>query len=258
MSYEETGAGKLAPSSFVGKLIIATAFYQCQAHSHYTGSLVATATALERAGIKWDFWPVNGDFHVERAVNELLYRFVVDEEATDILIIDSDESWELAIIFRLLAHPQEVVGCSYRMKNNWAQYTASLALREGSYIGKVLADGTALMAANRLPGGFLRIKKSALLKFIEKYPDEWFWAGDKKTKIPMFFNTTLINHTFTSCDFVFSEKLKACGVDLWCDPNADISHYGLTGYPGNLDKKLRQDAKEKEAFATVKKMANAA
>lgn len=246
--------------NYTGKLILGTSFYQSQAHSGYTHSMVATVAVLEKLGVRWDFWPVSGDFHVERAVNNMLGRFLNDPEATDFLLIDSDESWDVQAVIRLLMHPEEVVGCGYRMKNNWERYTCTLKSEDGVPIGKMLKDGTVLLAADRLPGGFLRLRRSALEKFVAAYPDEWFWEGNKDnpTKVPAFFISTVRDHQFFSCDYDFCEKLKAIGVDLWVDPNADIAHHGMTAYPGNLDKYLRNEKAEREAFAVVREMANAA
>lgn len=247
---------RLLPMKFDGKLILCTSFYQQQAHARYTHSMVTTVAVLERLGIKWDFWPISGDFHVERAINGALARFMADQDATDILLIDSDESWDATAVVRLLMRPEEVVGCAYRMKNNWEKYACQIKMENGTPSGYVLPDGTPFMRAERLPGGFLRLKKSVLEKFVAAYPDEWYWdGGDKPVKVPMFFHTTLRDNHFFSCDFNLCEKLKAIGVELWLDPTADISHWGTTEYPGNLDKFLRKKKKEREAFATVQEMA---
>ena len=246
---------------YKGKLIIFTTFYQQQAHSRYTQSLVATAMVLERIGIKWDYWPIHGDFHVERACNGALAAFLEDEEATDILIIDSDEAWDVMAVLRLLAHKEEVVACAYRMKNAWEKYTCVLKSRNGNFVGKVLGDGTALLQAERIPGGFLRIKKSAAKKFADNCGDNWYWDAEKK--IPAFFMPGIRDHVFFSHDFDLSMRWKELGVDLWIDPNADINHYGMTEYVGNLDKWLKkafpladQEEKDEEAFEIIRNMAN--
>ena len=245
---------------FDGKLIIFTTFYQQQAHSRYTQSMVLTAMVLERMGIKWDFWPSHGDFHVEHSCNRALAAFLEDEEATDFLIIDSDESWNVMAILRLLSHKEEVVACAYRMKNNWEKYTCVLKSQNGNFMGKVLGDGTALLAAERVPGGFLRIKKSAAKLYADNCGDNWYMDGEKK--IPAFFMAGIRDHTFFSHDYNLSERWKELGMTLWIDPNADVHHHGTTVYPGNLDAWLKkafplaaQEEKEERAFKMVQELA---
>lgn len=248
-------------TNYKGKLIIFTSFYDWKGHAPYIQSMVATSMVLERLGIKWDFWPVFGDFHIERAVNEAYTRFLADPEATDILAIDSDESWDVMGILRLISHQEEVVGCSYRMKNSWERYTALLKTADdGIPVGKLLPDGTALIEAQRLPWGFLRIKKSALEKYRDAYP-ELRYAGREREQI-IFCQQQYIDGQFFSQDFVFSERLKKLGIPLWCDPNVTIGHFGNTEYSGNLDKALRdlkesQESDEKiaDAMKTVAGMA---
>lgn len=242
-------------TAYKGKLIIATNFYNQHSLSRYTRSMVDTAVALERTGVNWEFWPVHGDFHIERAVNTACSRFLDDEEATDLLIIDSDECWDVVGVFRLLSCQEDVVSGAYRMKNNWEQYTCKLRYVDGKMQGKVLPDGTALISAERITAGFMRLRKPPLWKYIEAYPEHSMDGGNK---IYNFFHTAIRDGTFFSQDFNFSEKLRALGIPLWVDPNIDISHFGVAEYPGNLDKHLKRqkdDRKAQEAFAAVKQMA---
>lgn len=233
-------------TTYKGKLIIFTSFYEWKGYAPYIQSLVATSMVLERLGIKWDFWPVFGDFHIERAVNETYTRFLNDPEATDIIAIDSDESWDVMGILRLLSHQEEVVGCSYRMKNSWENYTALLKTdADGCPVGKMLSDGTALLEASRLPWGFLRMKRSAVEKYRDAYPELRYSYRGKEQII--FCQQQYIDGQFFSQDYVFSERLKKIGLQLWCDPNVTIGHFGTTEYSGNLDKSLRELKEKQEA-----------
>lgn len=241
---------------FGGKLIIFTPFYQSFATAQYTRSMVATSIVLERLKVKWDYWPYPGDFHVERACNIALAKFLADEEATDFLLIDSDESWDPVPVLRLMMHPHEVCGCAYRMKNAWEKYTCMLKMDNGHPHGYIGADGKAMLRAERIPAGFMRLKRSAVKKFADACGDDWYWEGSMR--VPIFFKTGVRNHQFFSQDFNLSERMKELGMELWIDPNADIGHSGLVEHVGNLDKALKKkgaDAKAAAAFAEVKKMA---
>ena len=254
-------------TTFKGKLLIFSNAYESRTQLPYTQSMVATAMVLERMGIHWDYWPCLGDFHVNRAVNEALTRAMRDDEVTDVLMIDTDERWDPMGVLRLLSHPDEIVGGAYRMKNAWDRYTCVLKWRRNEAtgkdepVGRLLGDGTALLEATRIPGGFMRIKTSALRKFEKAYPDRWYHHGEGRD-VQFFGGNEVVDHVFQSMDHAFCLACTEIGIPLWIDPNISIAHYGLTGYEGNLDQYLRNaaaqsemDQKDQEALAAIQSMA---
>jgi hypothetical protein len=227
--------------AYDGKLILFTTFYEHRAYSPYIQSMVETVAVLDRLGVSWDYWPSHGSFHLERAVNGALTKFMNDDEATDILLIDSDESWDAGGIIRLLLHPEEVVGGTYRMKNRWEHYISFGAVEDGHPVGKMLADGTALLKTDAVAGGFMRIKKSTLKKFHDAYPELRVHEkdGEREVTDTLFFEAKVIDGLFHSHDVLFCRRLREIGIDLWIDPLIRIDHWGMTRYEGNYDKFLR-------------------
>lgn len=258
--------------NYSGKLIVFTSFYDFRGHAPYIQSMVALAMVLERLNINWDFWATFGDFHIERAINDAYTRFLNDPEATDILCIDSDESFKPEGVLRLLGHQEEIVGGAYRMKNNWKDWTAIWMVNEqGIPRGKALGDGTGLLEAYRVPWGFLRMKRSALEKYRDGFPELRYRGRDGKEQI-IFCQQQYRDGEFFSQDYVLSERMKKIGVQMWIDPAITIGHWGNTEYSGNLDEHLKAlkanqdesakiasalgfDDKEKQAFAVVQQMA---
>jgi hypothetical protein len=240
-------------TTYDGKVILFTNFHEFLGYAPYARSLATTITAFERFGIKWDYWQCAGYFHPDRAVNSALHDFI-NSDATDIIMIDADESWEAEGVMRLLAHPQEIVSGSYRMKNRWDEYVGVLKRKDGQPIGKMLPDGTALLEALRVPGGFVRIKKTALLKFKEHYKD--LDISDTGQEYFPFFERIKVNGEIFSQDYAFSHRWIEMGGKLWIDPNLKISHWGWTEHCGDLDKHLRDKKKEQDAFDMVAKMAS--
>jgi hypothetical protein len=229
---------------YEGKVIIYTNFYQYRTILPYCASLVKTVFLLKEKGIKCDYEAIRGDFHVERAINKSLTDFVADEEATDFFIIDSDESWEAEDVVKMLLRPEEVVGAAYRLKADYTRYVAVFnSSEDGHFVGKILDDGNALLEALRVPAGFLRIRKSALQKVMEKNPDDYFVIPDGK--VYRFFWNEIINGNFVGMDYAFSDKLRDAGVQLWVDPMVKVSHWGMNEWKADLDKELR-DLKESQ------------
>ena len=247
-------------TTYSGKLAIVTSFYSHYAYAPYVISLAHTLGVLSKLEIDWDYVARPSDFHVERALNNTLTELMERGDFTDILLIDSDESWEPEAVIRLLFHPDEIVGASYRMKNNWNTYVGTVEFKDGAPVGRMLADGTALLSSNRVSAGFMRIKVSALRKFADHYKELRSIEPDGEKVI--FFERPTIEGITHCQDMAFSRRWIEMGGKLWIDPMAHVDHWGMECHVGNLDKFLRDnkarkenEGKEKTAFAIVQQMA---
>lgn len=247
---------------YKGRVAIFTSFYSFQAYAPYCISLAQTLGVLSKLGIDWDYLARPSDFHIERAINNTLTELIEHGGFTDVLLIDSDESWEPEGVVRLLMHPQEIVAATYRMKNNPKEYVGSLVYDEdGDIRGKVLPDGTALIAAERVAAGFLRIRLDALKRYMAAYPN--LWSDEPDGRKFQFFQRAPIEEAdgkvVMGCqDMVFSKRWRDIGGELWIDPMVKVGHWWMECHQGDFDKHLRAKAevsKAKEAFAVVAQMA---
>lgn len=244
--------------NYNGKVIVATFFYKHQAYLEYINSMVASLLVLERLSIPFDYWLTSGHFHMEICVNDVLTRFLNTEDATDIVIIDSDESWNPQHLIRLLMHNEELV-CGVYLQTDPKKRNFPVVFvhgDDGSYMGKMLPDGNCLLEAERIPGGFMKISRTALQRWVDAYPDNWFMVEGRK--VFNFFGNRVDDHTFHGMDFCFSDSMRKCGVKIWVDPICDISHWGIVPFNGTLDAHLRAQKANQEAgsaFAIVEQMA---
>lgn len=235
------------------RVIIATPFYELKGFSPYIQSLQATIRLLTAHGIDWRFMDLSGDSYVHRARNTMCDVFLADPDATDLFFVDSDMSWNPDAFVKMCLLPEEVVGGSYPVKNCWDAWTSLPHWQqEGDQSvlkGRELGDGTALIEAHVVAGGFLRIKRSALEKFRKHYPDLWYREGSSSPDNPakqftQFFGAESIDHQFYGEDHMFSRKLREMGMKIFIYPNVDITHWGYKNFPGNFDHFLRKQAKE--------------
>ncbi|MDQ1345284.1 MAG: hypothetical protein QG602_2329 [Verrucomicrobiota bacterium] len=246
---------------YKGRVAIFTSFYSFQAYAPYCISLAQTLGVLSKLGVEWDYLARPSDFHIERAINNTLTELVEHGGFTDVLLIDSDESWEPEGVVRLLMHPQEIVAATYRMKNNPKEYVGSLVWDEGTPRGKMLPDGSALIAAERVAAGFLRIRLDALKRYMAAYPQ--LWSDEPDGRKFQFFQRAPIQQddgsTVMGCqDMVFSKRWRDIGGELWIDPMVKVGHWWMECHHGDYDKHLRaqsQVSHAKEAFAVVAQMA---
>lgn len=244
---DSIAGGQNGPRPYSGKVVLATPFYNLQAWSPYVQSLLQTVQVLDRMKISHEFWPIHGDSYVQRARNTICAKFM-ESDATDLFFIDSDESWDVISFLRVLLAPFAIVGASYKMKNNWEAWTATIKMDGTTPLGKLMPNGQAFLKAQFLPAGFLRIKKEALEAFMLAYPqlkyrDEGS-EGKPGREYFSFFECSLQDEVFHGEDTTFCKRWRDIGGELWIEPRASITHYGVQGWEGNLDESLRKNHKE--------------
>ena len=237
------------------KVIIATPFYELKGFSPYIESLTHTQRLLTACGIDWRFMSLSGDSYVHRARNTMTDMFLRDPDATDLFFVDSDMSWNPEAFVKICILPDDVVGGAYPVKNNWQAWTSIPLLRNEDgkthLHGRPLGDGTALVEAQVLAGGFIRIKRGVFERFREHYPDLWYQEpttdpDDPQHKFTAFFGAESINHKFYGEDHMFSKRLREMGTRMFIYPDVDIVHWGYKDFAGNYDKWLKEAFKDGE------------
>ena len=235
------------------KVAFATPFYMSQEHSDFGESMIHTCTMLTNAGIEWELIRINGDSYVDRAKNTIAANFL-ESDCTDLIMIDSDEKWHPEAISRLLQHPEEIVVGAYPFKNNWGAFAGNPLIEvvdgEQRYAGwRGLPDGSCLLEAYNIAGGFTRIKRSALEKYADAYPndvylDDFAWPMRKGRIYTMFFMCDVKDYQRYGEDAYFSRRMREAGVRLWIDPNITITHYGMHGWTGNFHEHILKSPEE--------------
>jgi len=243
------------------KVIIATPFYEMKGYSPYIASLAMTIQVLSKMGIEHEWWELSGDSYVERAKNTIFTKFLEDPAATDLFMIDSDMQWNIEGFLALLQFPEEIVQGSYPQKNSWEKFTAIPAVieHEGKAhpIGRELPGGTALIKAEYLAGGFIRIKRSALEKYRDHYKELVYYDAGADPSAPerlytQFFNCELRKNESGQTlrwgeDRIFGLRMAAIGVESWIYPNIEFGHYGVRGWMGNYHRFLKEGSTVKES-----------
>jgi len=212
---------------------------------------------LSKLGVEHEYLMRPSDFHVERAINNTLTEIMEGGEFTDVLTIDSDESWEPEAVLRLLSYPEEIVGATYRMKNNWDTFVGTVKYEDGMPVGRMLPDGTPLLEAERVAGGFMRVKVSALKKFHDAYPE---LRSTEPDGVKTQFFTRIIRDGVVHCqDMAFSRLWREMGGKLWIDPMIEVGHWGMDCHKGDFVAHMKQrhgGMTEQEAFAVIEQMAS--
>lgn len=232
------------------KVVIATPFYEVKAFSPYVRSLTDTMRFMAAMGIDCRYMDLAGDSYVHRARNTMADMFLRDPDATDLFFIDSDMSWNPEAVVKMCLLPDDVVGGTYPVKNAWDRWTSVPQVFPDSagqahFHGRDLGDGTALIEALVLAGGFLRIKRHVLEKFREHYPDLCYTEpstdpNDPQHKYTEFFFAGKIDGQFFGEDHAFAKRMREMGTKMFIYPNVDIVHWGYKDFSGNYDQYLKK------------------
>jgi choline kinase len=182
------------------------------------------------------------------ARNTLVAMFLADPDATDLFFIDYDVKFNPEAVIKLLHRPEEVIAGAYRVKvDDRVTWAVEIKKDEnGIPVGKVIGDNLALLEADYLATGFMRIKRSVFEKWQQAYPELKYTENVIKTEnrnieeawdyFPMGIDGA--RGRYTTEDFAFCKFWRDIGGQLWVYPDIDFDHIGKKAYTGNFHEYL--------------------
>jgi hypothetical protein len=235
---------------------IGTPCFGGQVSSLYAVALLKLQRAFTQRGWGLGFLLQAGDALVTRARQTIVCHFLDDPNATHLLFIDADIGFEPEQVIRLLEFDADVTAAAYPIKQiNWdlmpAAVQAGRAPLESATLSYVVERDTAEDLAvrngfvkSRYAGtGFLMIRRSALERMIEHYP-ELRYAHEHRAGDPLdghrwrsaLFNCMIDQATgfYLSEDFSFCRRWTDMGGEIWVDYMSRLDHVGLMTYRGNM------------------------
>jgi hypothetical protein len=131
----------------------------------------------------------------------------------------------------------------------WDSWTSHPIIKEenGKFhpIGRPLQDGSALISAETLATGFMRIKRGVLELYRDQNPEMRYnepcadQSAPERQYIEFFSCGKHTDGLWYGEDRMFCKRLKEMGLELYIYPNATITHFGVKGWSGNYDKHLK-------------------
>ena len=197
--------------------------YQC-----YLDALAVSVPLLEAAG--WDHGTVYevGCPYISHARARLL-RKALNADATAIIFIDHDLSWQPDALLRLLEIEDEVVSGTYRFKKEPEEYMGALVTTDDG-MPIVRADGC--VEAHSIPAGMLKITREGVNSFMAAWPELCF--GEACAPFVDLFNHGAHGNVWYGEDYAFARRWREkCG-KIWLVPNLQIDHHTKDQpYPGH-------------------------
>lgn len=254
------------------KFFIATPCYGGQLTEPYFRSVVKLMTFFNQHKIPLAFGTIANESLVTRARNVLLAYFL-NSDYTHLLFIDADIEFKVDDVLKLYAHNKDVAVGAYPKKGvNWGHIKEGILTDPSKQHapGEIAALGSdyalnfkfsnrelrqvsvenGLIQLHDAGTGFMMIKREAILKLIEAYPeikynnDVQMNGVDLKDNFFALFDTMIDpkDRRYLSEDYTFCRRWQDIGGEIWLDPSISLNHYGSFCFQGNPEMIIQFDA----------------
>ena len=231
-----------------------------------TQGYMLSATNLLMLGMQAGFGVkielLGNDSLVTRSRNTLVAKFMDTADASHLLFVDADITFNPAQVIRMVRFGEDVVAGMYPLKvRDWsAEAIARVKDGEGlqtaplRYVGlpcegEARCERDGFVTGEYAGTGFLLIRRAALARMMAAYPELRFAAAhDRATQDPSphqfaLFDCMIEPETrhYLSEDYTFCRRWRDLGGRIWLDTQGALVHSGCHDFVGNPGLRFRQD-----------------
>lgn len=215
-------------------IFIALPAYDFKVSLKLAVSLARFAQMAPRHGIDVQIGSICGCSVVSRARN-LLVKDLLDSHCTELLFIDSDINFEPEAIFRLMAwgadEKKGIVAAPPRIRDTNLRYIADLDHDEN---GELTMNNMGLVRAERVATAFMWVNRKVFEDLVESHP-EWSYYDTRADKtLSAVFDFKVTPEGYIGEDFLFCDRAREAGYEVWIDPTITLGHMGVQEYTGNF------------------------
>lgn len=198
-------------------------------------SLASFCVKAQQHGIDIQICNISGCSVVSRVRNLIAFDFM-QSDCTDLMFIDSDINFDAEDIFRLMAWNSDpkkgiVAGIPVARKKGKV-YISTLDTDDNEHI---FMDKMGLVRAKRVATAFMIIRREVFEKMYEAHP-EWRYHDEKKVGDEMFayFDFALVDGQYVGEDYLFCDRARELGFEVWIDPTIKLGHMGMNEFEGSF------------------------
>ena len=196
-------------------------------------SLAQFAQQAQQHGVDIQIGSICGCSVVSRARN-LLAQDMLDSDCTDLMFIDADINFEAADIFRLMAWTSDpkrgIVAGVPRTRSTAKQYIATLDQDDG----EITMDGMGLVRAQRVATAFMMVRRDVFETLDAAHPEWRYYDERTKRTVPCIFDFMLTDEGYVGEDYLFCDRAREQGFEVWIDPTIKLGHMGVQEYEGDF------------------------
>lgn len=235
-------------------VLVATPCYGGQVHQLYMQSVIQLMQLARDGRFDVSLALLGNDSLITRSRNTLAATFLAMPQATHLLFIDADISFDPAQVERMLGFGEDVVAGMYPLKvldwNNARAVTASgVASGEAAalrYCGRICAEDEREVRDGFVTGlyagtGFMLIARRVLERMGEAYPELRY--ANMQVYPPMrpnerqfaFFDCMIEPESgvYLSEDYAFCWRWRRLGGKVWLDTRGRLTHTGPHDFRGD-------------------------
>jgi len=212
--------------------------YGGQVSSATLRGLPETQRACLELGLGFTCVTITNESLVQRARNMLVAQFLASD-ATHLLFIDADIGFGADAALRLVGHGRPLIGALYLRKSgregDWVMHLGEEVRGDGGK-ARVTADPrTGAFRVARIGTGFLLMRRDMLERMESAWSRKRYTPhendgppGNWRDHAVALFEAEVNSATnrYLSEDYVFCDRWRSLGGEVWCDPAIRLEHYG--------------------------------
>jgi len=185
-------------------------------------------------GISVHIGSVCGCSVVSRARN-LLVKDFLDTDCTDLFFIDADINFEPEDVLRLLAlsdSPKKgIVAGVPRTRDTSCVYITTMYRDEN---GDITMNGLGMVKATRVATAFMCIRREVLETLVNTHPEWSYYDNRTDRTLNAVFDFKVTEEGYMGEDFLFCDRAREAGYEVWIDPTIKLGHMGVQEYLGDF------------------------
>jgi hypothetical protein len=241
-------------------ILVATPCFGGMVSQNYMLSVIRLMSYAKSAGFDVSLTMLGSDALISRARSTLVAAFLDNPEATHLLFVDADISFEPQQVERMLRFDQDFTGALYPLKSmDWDQVPQRCVeggenLRQAalSYVGTFSPDAERKQEGDFVTGlyaggGFQLIRRNVLEKMIAAYPETRFsrvhdlpMSGSRRDAVRSSNLFALFDciidpesSAYLSEDYSFCLRWRQIGGEIWIDVVSKLNHCGPYEFVGD-------------------------
>ena len=197
-------------------------------------SLARFTQVAPKHGIDVQIGSICGCSVVSRARN-LLAQDMLESSCTELLFIDSDINFDPDDIFRLMAWVSDpkkgIVAGVPRVRDTKPVYIATLDQDENN---ELTMNSMGLVRAERVATAFMMVRRDVFETLEREHPEWAYYDKRSDRKLTCMFDFKVTEEGYIGEDFLFCDRARAHGFEVWIDPSIKLGHMGVQEYLGDF------------------------
>lgn len=215
---------------------IAIPAYTGQVHLGTMRSIITDMLRLADRGDRVTIFDESGNAMIGDCRGLIVAQFLASD-ATDLVFIDSDVTWEAGALVKLVDYPVDFVAGIYPQRKDPEAYTLQYLPDRAQLVGD---PETGLLEVMGVPAGFMRCSRPMLERMVQHYSDTAFYCEVAPNQtVHDLFGAWRVGRLKFGEDFSFCRRWREIGGKVWIDPDIRMGHVGFKTFMGSLGDWLR-------------------